>query len=175
MIFIKRKFGDKICVLSQQRNMLPYVFPTSFYAPWKKEIPFLPSRRFWPKKHIKIKRKIVMNGVAVRADNIPMIRIDMEFRDESFGDIPGVQGSHIWGKKNRWHKKHRKFYKKVIRPRTGSGIDENQHKLVQSTQNFETDRTVTVPWAKTLIFEKLKFSPKSSKKQKKEKRPHKFF
>ena len=40
----------------------------------------------------------------------------------------------------------------------GLGIDENQHKLVQSTQNFETDRTVTVPWAKTFIFAKLKCS-----------------
>ncbi len=43
-----------------------------------------------PKKGPKIERKMVMNGVAVRAMNIPIIRIDTDFRDEPNGDIPRV-------------------------------------------------------------------------------------
>ena len=62
-----------------------------------------------------------MNGVAVRADNIPMIRIDMEFRDESFGDIPGVQGSHIWGEKIRRQKNIGHFVNKSHTATNGVG------------------------------------------------------
>ena len=41
---------------------------------------------------LKIKRKMVTKRVAVRAVNIPMIRIDAEFRDAAIRDDPGVQG-----------------------------------------------------------------------------------
>ena len=47
-------------------------------------------------KKIKITKKMVTNGVAVRAEKVPMIAFDTEFRDGSSRDIPGVQKSHIW-------------------------------------------------------------------------------
>ena len=50
---------------------------------------------------LKIKRKMVTKRVAVRAVNIPMVRIDTEFRDESNGDIPGVPWGQIWVKNGR--------------------------------------------------------------------------
>ena len=59
----------------------------------------LPARKWCPKKSLKIERKMVTNGVAVRAVNIPMVRIDTEFRDESNGDIPGVPWGQKFGKK----------------------------------------------------------------------------
>ena len=48
------------------------------------------------KANLKIKRKMVTKRVAVRAVNIPIIRIDIEFRGGANRDSPEVERGHIW-------------------------------------------------------------------------------